>query len=238
MNGLLPTLLSHPLFGVALTVAAYATAVKLWQRTGRMALMHPVLIATVLVGGILLLADMPYADYFNQASPINWGLGLVVVLLSVPLYRRIGDISKTSGAIVVALVIGSVIALATALVLPAISGDKAQLLATLAPKSATAPVAVSIAERLGGVAGVTAAIVISTGIFGAVFGPLILSAIHVEDDRAKGFALGVASHAIGTARAIQISEVAGAFASIGMILNALLTILLAPLALHLLATIP
>jgi putative effector of murein hydrolase len=160
-----------------------------------------------------------------------------VVLLSVPLYRQIGDISRAGGAIVVTLVIGSIIALATALALPAISGGGSELLATLAPKSATAPVAVSIAGELGGVTGVTAAIVISTGIFGAVFGPMILKAVHVEDDRAKGFALGVASHAIGAARAIQISDSAGAFASIGMILNALLTIALAPLALQLIAAL-
>jgi putative effector of murein hydrolase len=199
--------------------------------------MHPVLVATIVVGGVLLLAGLPYPIYFEQASPINAGLSLVVVLLSVPLYRQIGDISRAGGAIVVTLVIGSIIALATALALPAISGGGSELLATLAPKSATAPVAVSIAGELGGVTGVTAAIVISTGIFGAVFGPMILKAVHVEDDRAKGFALGVASHAIGAARAIQISDSAGAFASIGMILNALLTIALAPLALQLIAAL-
>lgn len=139
---------------------------------------------------------------------------MVVVLLSVPLYRRIGEIVAARSAIAMTLIVGSVIALATAL---------------------ASPVAISIAEQLGGVAGVTAAIVISTGIFGAVFGPMILDALHVEDDRAKGLALGIASQAIGAARAIQISEVAGAFASIGMILNALLTIALAPIAIRLVA---
>jgi putative effector of murein hydrolase len=87
-----------------------------------------------------------------------------------------------------------------------------------------------VSERLGGIAGLTAVIVISTGMFGGAFGPLILELGGVRDDRAKGFALGVASHAIGTARAFQISETAGAFASVGMILNALLTMALAPVA--------
>jgi putative effector of murein hydrolase len=85
-----------------------------------------------------------------------------------------------------------------------------------------------ISERLGGVTSLTAVVVISTGIFGAVFGPTLLRSVRVRDDRAIGFAIGLASHAIGTARAFQISAVAGAFASLGMILNALLTIALAP----------
>jgi putative effector of murein hydrolase len=122
------------------------------------------------------------------------------------------------------------VALGTALALPAVMGVGDDLVATIAPKSATTAVAVKVSERLGGVAGLTAVIVISTGMFGGAFGPLILELGGVRDDRAKGFALGVASHAIGTARAFQISETAGAFASVGMILNALLTMALAPVA--------
>jgi putative effector of murein hydrolase len=116
-----------------------------------------------------------------------------------------------------------------------LKGGGSELLATLAPRSATAAVAAGIAERLGGAPGLTVVVVISTGIFGAVLGPAILRSVGVVDDRAIGFALGVASHAIGTARAFQISEVAGAFSSLGMILNALLTIALAPVALALIA---
>lgn len=235
MNALLASLPAHPLFGVALTVTAYTAAVAIWRRARHASLVHPVLVATILVAGVLLLTGTSYADYFRQAAPLNWALGLVVLLLSVPLCRRISDIGTAGPVLATALVVGSIVAVTTALALPLITGAEDELLATLVPKSATAAVAVVVADRLGGVTGVTAAIVISTGIFGAVFGPMILDLMGVEDDRAKGFALGVASHAIGAARAIQISEVAGAFASIGMILNALLTIALAPLALSLIA---
>ena len=233
MSDLLASLPAHPLFGIALTVAAYAVAVVLWRRAGHASLVHPVLVATMLVAGVLLVAGVPYADYFRQAAPLNAALGLVVLLLAVPLCRRMADIGTAGPVLATALVVGSIVALTTALALPTIAGADDGLLATLAPKSATAAVAVVVADRLGGATSVTAAIVISTGIFGAVFGPMILDVVGVEDDRARGFALGVASHAIGAARAIQISEVAGAFASIGMILNALLTIALAPLALSL-----
>jgi putative effector of murein hydrolase len=133
-------------------------------------------------------------------------------------------------------VVGSVVAIGTALALPLAAGADPALLATLAPKSTTAAVAVDIAQAQGGAIGMTAVIVISTGIFGAVFGPAILAASGVRDPRAVGFALGLGSHAIGTARAFQISDVTGSFASLGMILNAILTIALVPLVLSLLSS--
>lgn len=122
-----------------------------------------------------------------------------------------------------------------ALLYPLLDGAEANLLVTIAPKSATTAVAVEITDRFGGIPGLTAVIVISTGIFGAAFGPSILDAIRIKDERARGLALGVASHALGTARAFQMSETAGAFASLGMILNALLTILLVPIMLAIMA---
>lgn len=235
MTDLIASAQAHPLFGVAATIVAYAIAAQAWRRFGAPAVLHPVLVATALVVGMLLATGMSYQTYFSQALLLNETLGVVIVLLAVPLYRQAGLIRTSGAPILLALVAGSVMALATTLTLPVLKGVGSELLATLAPKSATAAVAVEIAERLGGAPGLTAVVVISTGIFGAVFGPAILRSVGVEDDRAIGFALGVASHAIGTARAFQISEVAGAFSSLGMILNALLTVALAPVALALIA---
>jgi predicted murein hydrolase (TIGR00659 family) len=220
----------QPLFAVCLTVAAYASAEILWQRTGKPALLHPVLIATTVLAGILIVLGIAYEDYLRQAQPIDEALALLIVLLAVPLCRQFSLIRKSGLPLVTALVVGSTVALGAALALPAVMGVGDDLVATIAPKSATTAVAVEVSERLGGIAGLTAVIVISTGMFGGAFGPLILELGGVRDDRAKGFALGVASHAIGTARAFQISETAGAFASVGMILNALLTMALAPVA--------
>lgn len=222
----------HHLFGLALTFAAYAIATAAWSRLGKLAMLHPVLIATMLVAIVLLATGMDYQIYFAQSRVLHDALALIVVLMAVPLYRQFHRIRDAGSSIAISLSIGSVIALATALALPALFGASDQLLATLAPKSATAAVAVQVAELLGGVGGLTAVIVISTGIFGAVFGPTILNGLGVQDERAQGFALGVASHAIGTARAFQISETAGAFAAIGMVLNGLLTMILAPIILN------
>lgn len=229
------TLTQQPLFAVCLTLAAYALADFIWERTGRLALLNPILVASAVVAGILVCLGISYEDYLRQAQPIDESLALLIVLLAVPLCRQFQLIRKSGLVMLVALVVGSTVALFTALALPAASNIGDQLVATIAPKSATTAVAVEVAKHLGGVSSLTAVIVISTGIFGAAFGPLILALGGVSDDRAKGFALGIASHAIGTARAFQISETAGAFASVGMILNALLTIVFAPIAFALIA---
>lgn len=233
MNVVVEAIQAQPVFATGATVGAYWLSSELWGRFGRPALLHPVLVATVLLGTLLWATGMEYRVYFQQAVLLNEALSLVIVLLAVPLYRQFRLICTAGSPFACALVGGSAVAIMTALVLPVIAGADNELLATLAPKSATAAVAVQIAGELGGIAGLTAVVVISTGIFGAVLGPAILRAVGVEDERAAGFALGVASHAIGTARAFQISDVAGAFASLGMILNALLTIALVPLAITL-----
>ena len=233
MSELISALHTNPLFGVFLTVAAYCFAVSVWRRSGAHPLFHPVLVATGIVALLLVAMEISYEHYFAQAHLLNELLAVVVVLLAVPLSRQLHLILAAGNPLAVALCAGSIAAILSALVLPLLLGAERDLLATLAPKSTTAAVAVEIAGQFGGAEGLSAVVVISTGVFGAVFGPSILRGVGVLDERALGFALGVASHAIGTARAFQISEVAGVFASLGLILNAILTIALVPLALAL-----
>lgn len=224
-------LLATPLFGVAATVCAYAVAAAVHRALGGPALLHPVITATGAMALCLHVAGIDYQTYFRQAHPLHLALGVVVVLLAVPLWRQFHLIRAARWTLGVTLVVGSLTALATALAFPILTAAPDSLLATLAAKSTTTAVAVQVSERLGGVPALTALVVISSGIFGAAFGPPILRSAGVIDERAVGFAMGLASHVIGTARACQISDVAGAFASIGMILNAVLTILLVPLVL-------
>lgn len=231
MTAMLSPILAHPLFGILLTVAIYWAAVSAWRQLRHHPLVHPVLTATLAVAMILVVLGVQYAHYQEQTALLTAALSVVIVLLAVPLYRHAGLIIRAKGAIGISLAAGSVVAISSALALPYAAGSSAELLATLAPKSTTAAVAMEVAEKAGGLPSLAAVVVISTGIFGAVFGPAILNAIGVGDERAQGFALGVASHAIGTARAFQISGVAGAFASLGMVLNALLTIVLVPVCL-------
>lgn len=228
------SLVAHPLFGLALTVGVYAVATVVHQRLGRPSMLHPVLTSVAAIAAALVATGLRYPVYFAQASPLHNALSVFVVLLAVPLVRRLPLIRAARTPVLVALVIGSVVAVATALAPPLGLGMDESVVASLAPKSATAAVAVGISERLGGVVGLAAMVAVLTGLFGAMVGPTVLAAAGVRDERAVGFAIGVAAHAIGTARAFQISETAGAFASLGMILNAVLTVALAPLAIGLL----
>lgn len=232
----LDPILHHPLFGIALTCSLYLAADFLWRRFETPALLHPVLIAAACIAAILFATGFSYRTYAHQTLLLTEGLGVVIVLLAVPLTRQARLIARAGSPLAISLVVGSSVAVATALAAPAMLGASHEVMATLAPKSTTAAVAVEISARIGGAAGLTAVVVISTGVFGAIFGPAILDAVGVEDERARGFALGVASHAIGTARAFQISEVTGAFASLGMILNALLTIALVPVVMSLIGS--
>lgn len=227
-------LLCHPHFGLGLTLLIYALAAALYGALKSPAFLHPVLTSVAGVCLVLSLTGVSYQDYFQQASPLHNGLSIFVVLLAVPLHRRLPLISAAKTSISCALVIGSITAIVTAVAVPVWMDLETDVVATLVPKSATAAVAAGISERLGGIVGLAAMTAVLTGLFGAMVGPSLLAAAGIRDERALGFAIGVGAHAIGTARAFQISETCGAFASIGMILNAILTVALAPQALKLL----
>jgi putative effector of murein hydrolase len=218
----------HPLFGLALTIGTYLAAMRVHAGLGRPPLLHPVLTSVAVVALVIWATGMDYAQYFAQAAALHYALGVLVVLLAVKLLRQWHNLRAAGSALPLALLFGSIVAIALAASFPIGLGADAAMIASLTPKSATTAVAIGISERIGGIAALTAMITVLTGIFGAVAGPGLLAAAGVRDERAVGFAMGVASHAIGTARAFQVSETAGAFASIGMVLNAILTVVLVP----------
>ena len=150
-------------------------------------------------------------------------LGPATVALAIPLYRNLHFIRRLWLPILVTLFGAATFSAASTLLIAHWLGASKQTLLSLAPKSVTAPVAMGIAEKAGGLPSLSAALVVLTGVLGAVFGPAVLAAVRVRDDRARGLALGVNSHGIGTARAFQISELAGAFSALGMGLMALVS---------------
>lgn len=220
---------ASPLFHLTLTLLAFQAASWVFERAGRTPLLNPVLIAVILVVGVLLATGTSYATYFEGAQFVHFLLGPATVSLAVPLYRQWHRVRASALAIGASLVTGSLTAILSAVVTARVLGGSDQIIASLAPKSVTAPVAMAIAEELGGVPSLTAVVVIVTGIFGAMFGPLVLNLCGITDWRARGLAIGTASHGIGTARALMVNETAGAFAGLAMGLNALATALLLPI---------
>ncbi|TQS73693.1 LrgB family protein [Rhodobacteraceae bacterium] len=224
-------LASQPLLWLCATLFAYWVGDAVFRATKRQPYANPVAIAVILLGTVLWLSDTPYEAYFEGAQFVHFMLGPATVCLAVPLYANRNEVRRTWKPILAALVVGSTTAIFSALAIAWALGADHELLATLAPKSATAPVAIGISEAMGGQPTLTAALVLLTGIIGAIIVTPLLNLFGFRDWRARGLATGVAAHGIGTARAFQVHEQAGAFASIGMGLNAVLTALIAPWAL-------
>lgn len=222
-----------PLLWLTATLAAYALGDACFRAANRLPLVNPVLIAVALLGGLLWATGTPYATYFEGAQFVHFLLGPATVALAVPLALNLPRLRRAALPALAALLAGSATAIVTTLAIARAFGADDALMATLAAKSTTAPVAIGISESLGGSPTLTAVLVILTGITGAMVATPLLNLLQLKDWRARGFATGVASHGIGTARAFQVNPVAGAFAGLGMALNAILTALLAPLLLPL-----
>lgn len=220
---------ASPLLALTLTLASYQFGSWLYLKGGRHPLLNPVLIAVIALVSVLLATETDYATYFEGAQFVHFMLGPATVALALPLYRQLERVKKSALAIAISLLSGSLTAVLSAVGIAWVLGGSPQILVSLAPKSVTAPVAMGIAEQLGGLPSLTAVLVILTGITGAALGPLLLNILGVRDMAARGFAIGTASHGIGTARAFQVSDVAGAFAGLAMGLNAVATAILLPL---------
>jgi predicted murein hydrolase (TIGR00659 family) len=218
-----------PLFWLTATVVAWVAAQALAERSGRHPLVNPVLIAMLLVGALVVATRTAYATYFAGAQFVHFLLGPATVAIAVPLFRHAALIRRHALAIGTALVAGSLVAVASAIAIGRALGLPPELLTALAPKSVTAAVAMGITQQLGGDPTLTAVLVITTGIIGAIVVTPLMDALRVRDYAARGFAVGLAAHGIGTARAFTVDPIAGTFAGLAMGLNAVLTALLVPL---------
>lgn len=217
-----------PLLWLTATLVAYGIGDTLSRWSGRKPYANPVLVAVAILAVLLRGTHTDYATYFAGAQFVHFLLGPATVALAVPLYANLRHVRRAWLPILAALLAGSLTAMASALAVAKALGITGEVLISLAPKSATAPVALGISDALGGSPTLTAVLVILTGIIGAVVATPLLNLLRIRDWRARGFAVGVAAHGIGTARAFQVHETAGAFAGLGMGMNAVLTALLAP----------
>ncbi|MEI4233652.1 LrgB family protein [Roseovarius sp. D22-M7] len=227
-------LAQEPLLWLTVTLMAYVIADWVSDRLGRHPLANPVLIAILIIATVLAVSDTRYETYFEGAQFVHFMLGPATVAMAVPLYANLGRVKRVLAPMAVALVAGSLTAILSALGIAYAFGLRGEALLSLAPKSATAPVALGVSEAIGGEPTLTAVLVILTGITGAIVATPLLNALRIEDWRARGFAVGLAAHGIGTAHAFRVNSTAGAFSGIGMGLNAILTAFLAPLVVTLL----
>ncbi len=219
---------ASPLFGLTATLLAYSLGHWLYLRCGSTPLLHPVLVAVILLILILELGDISYASYFDGAQFVHFLLGPATVALAVPLYHQLDRLRSLWLPILFALGFGVVLGALSALGIARWLGATLETQLSLVPKSVTTPVAMGISETIGGVPSLTAVFVIATGIIGAVLGNGLLRLLRIRDDSVKGVALGIVAHGIGTARAFQLSPQMGAFSGLAMALSALASALLLP----------
>ncbi len=224
-------LAASPLLGLTVTLLAYQGAFWIYRRSGSNPLANPVLIAVSALVLFLTLTGTSYQTYFAGAQFVHFLLGPATVALAIPLYTQFKRVKAMLLPVVAGLFAGSLSAVLSAVFIGRLFGASLPTQLSLAPKSVTTPIAMGIAERIGGIPSLTAVLVIVTGILGAVGARYVFDAMKLHDPAIRGFAIGIASHGIGTARAFQVNEQSGAFAALAMGLNGALTaILLPPLA--------
>ncbi|MDJ0387608.1 LrgB family protein [Roseomonas sp. E05] len=218
-----------PLAALTATLLAWMAGLKLAALCRWHPAANPVVFAVAILVALLLVSGVEYRAYFEGAQFVHFLLGPATVALAVPLYRQWGHVRASAPAALLAVVSGGAVAAGVGVALGWAFGASPAVVASLAPRSVTTPVAMGIAEQIGGLPGLTATVVLASGVVGATLGPLVLNAARIRDWRARGLAMGTAAHGLGTARAISVNTTAGAFSGLGMGLNALATALLLPL---------
>ncbi len=218
----------NPLFALVLTLSAYWFGHTLYERSQRNPIANPVLIAVLIVASVVGLLDIPYKKYFEGAQFVHFMLGTATVSLAIPIYKSWSSLRGRFGLLLFALLAGGVTSVATALTAAHLFGLDTALVGGLYAKSVTAPIAMGIAERIQVSPTLTAVYALSTGVLGAILGRYVMDAMKMRQWWQRGFALGVASHGIGTSRAFSVHPEAGTYASLGMGMHGVLGAVLIP----------
>ncbi|MHA6732358.1 LrgB family protein [Devosia sp. A369] len=219
---------TSPLLWLTMTIGVFLAAQRIAKASGYHAAVNSVLITIVVTAVVLQLTGTSYALYFGGAQFIHFILGPATVALAVPLYRSRSLVRASALPIIVTLLVGAPFAILSATGIALLIGASSEIIAALVPKSVTAGIAVGIAGEIDGEPGLTAVLVIATGILGALIVTPLMDALKITDYAARGFAAGLTSHGIGTARAFQVDQIAGTFAGLAMALNGLATAMFVP----------
>lgn len=225
--------INNPYFLLALTFVIYGLA-QIIQRRTRSSLFNPILVTITLIIVFLTANDIPYDTYNRYGQYIEFWLKPAVVALAVPLYKQLSTVKKQLLPIVLSALGGCVSGVISVVFVADLLGASHEIVMSLAAKSVTTPIAMEVTGALGGIPSLTAAVVVSVGIFGGITGFGVMRMSHINSPMAQGLSLGTAAHAVGTSRAITVSDRYGAFASLGLTLNGIFTAILTPSILHML----
>ena len=223
-----------PLLALILTLAAYQVGVLVYERTQLNPLANPVLIAVTLIALAITALDMPYATYFEGAQFVHFLLGTATVSLAVPIYQALPSLRGRVLPLVAALIGGGVTSIVSAVAIARLLGADESIVGAMVVKSITAPIGMGVAERIGASPTLTAVFAVTTGILGAALARFVLDALRCREWWQRGFAIGIASHGIGTSRAFSVNPEAGTYAGLAMGLHGVLGAVAIPWAVALL----
>lgn len=216
---------ANPLFGIALTILAFQFGVFLNRKT-KSPIVNPLLIAIIFVIAILQIFHIPLQAYNNGGNIINMLIGPATAVLGYSIYKQVTILKKYFIPIVAGCFVGSLASIGSVYGLCKLLSMENTLLSSLIPKSVTTAIAIEISEQLGGIPSITVAIVIITGVLGAVLGPFLIKLFHIDHEVAQGVAFGTASHAVGTSKALELGEVQGAMSGIAIGVSGIITVIL------------
>ncbi len=219
---------ASPLLGLTITLIAYLIGLQLYAMASNNPLANPVAIAIMVVIAYLFISGTAFNTYFEGAQFVHFLLGPATVGFAIPLYRQLHKLKKLWLPIGIAVIAGVATSALTAVWFADLLGASSETVMSFAPKSITTPIAMGVSEQIGGLPSLTAVLVISSGIIGAVFGERLFSILKITDDTVKGISMGLNAHGIGTAQAFQASPEMGAFSALGMALMAFVGPILIP----------
>lgn len=222
-------LASNPVLWLCLTLLAYQIGIWVYQKSGYLTLLSPFVIAVAILLAILFGTHTQYETFFAGAQFVHFLLGPATVALAVPLFDQRLRLAKLWAPLLIGVVAGCVVGVISTVLLGALLGASFESIMSMAPKSVTTPIAMGISEKMGGIPEFTAGIVVLTGIVGSLLATPIFKLCRIKKDYVKGFSLGVAAHGMGTSRAFQISDKAGAFSGLAMGLAGIITAFAAPM---------
>lgn len=220
---------AFPVLWLVVTLLVFLFASWVNAKAGKTPFLHPVLVSLTLIIVVLKLTETDYPTYMQGGQYIHLLLGPAVVALAIPLYDNLATVKRLLFPLLVGCVVGAVVAAASAIMIGVLFGFSDQLLLTIAPKSVTSPIAIAVAEKMGGYPSLSAGLVLITGAMGCLIAPFVYRVLGIKDESVRGFVLGVGAHAMGTAFAFEYGMVAGAFGGLAMSMTGTFTAFMLPL---------
>ena len=221
-------IITSPVFGVIISLIAYEIGALIKQKL-KLSIFNPLLIAIIILIAFLLKFNIKYDDYNNGGQVISFFLAPATVALALPLYKKFSLFKENAMPILVGILCGTISGIISVIALGKLFNLSGELTKSLIPKSITTPIGMALAKQLGGLPSIAVVAIIITGILGSIIGPFLYKILKINDKVAMGIAMGCASHAVGTAKAMEIGETEGAMSSLTIAISGIITVLIAPI---------